>query len=187
MDPFEFIMVLVSIIMGLGIATLLRGVVGSFRPDTKTPPDLVHTIWVVWLFVMHVGVWSARWGVSDRTVWTFWDLLGFLLVPILLFALAELAFPLEHAWTDLTDYYSEIRSRFFAVAATLVLAYTWSNVSLFGNPLLHWVNLITFTAAGIFVLLAWVSDRRVHFAASVVILVMTLSAYGARLTVNALP
>ena len=52
MDPFEFIMVLVSIIMGLGIATLLRGVVRSLRPDTTTTPGLVHAIWIVWVFVM---------------------------------------------------------------------------------------------------------------------------------------
>jgi len=51
-DPFEFIMVLVSIIMGLGIATLLRGVVRSLRPDTTTTPGLVHAIWIVWVFVM---------------------------------------------------------------------------------------------------------------------------------------
>ena len=59
MDPFEFIMVLVSIIMGLGIATLLRGVVRSLRPDTTTTPGLVHAIWVVWVFVMHVGTWGG--------------------------------------------------------------------------------------------------------------------------------
>ncbi len=55
-------MVLVSIIMGLGIATLLRGVVGSLRPDTTTAPGLVHAIWVLWVFVMHVGVWSRTLG-----------------------------------------------------------------------------------------------------------------------------
>lgn len=67
MDPFEFIMVLVSIIMGLGIATLLRGVVRSLRPDTTTTPGLVHAIWIVWVFVMHVGNWGGDAGRSRIT------------------------------------------------------------------------------------------------------------------------
>ncbi len=183
MDPFEFIMVLVSIIMGLGITTLLRGVVRSLRPDTTTAPGLVHAIWVVWVFVMHVGVWSGRWVVADRPVWTFWDLLSFLLVPILLFALAELAFPLGDAQTNLTDYFYEIRGRFFPVAATLMVAMTWSNISLFESPLLHLVNRITSIAGVVFLLLAWTPDRRVHLAGAVLILVATLSAYGSLLTV----
>ncbi len=183
MDPFEFIMVLVSIIMGLGITTLLRGVVRSLRPDTATVPDLVHTMWVVWVFVMHVGVWSGRWAIAGRQVWTFWDLLSFLLVPILLFALAELVFPLEDVHTNLTDYYDEIRGRFFPVAAMLMLAMTWSNIFLFDNPLLHYVNPIAFMAGVIFLLLAWIPRRWVHVVASVLILVATLTVYGAQLTV----
>ena len=52
MDPLAFLIVLLSIIIVLGIATLLRGVVRSLRPDTTTTPGLVHAIWIVWVFVM---------------------------------------------------------------------------------------------------------------------------------------
>ena len=185
MDPFEFIMVLVSIIMGLGIATLLRGVVRSLRPDTTTAPGLVHAIWVVWVFVMHVGTWSGRWAIADRPVWTFWDLLSFLLVPILLFALAELAFPLGDAHTNLTDYFHEIRGRFFPVAATLMMAIFWSNISLFGNPLAHFVNPVVAIAGVVFLVLARVPDRGAHFGGAVLILLATLMVYGSQLTITA--
>ncbi len=112
-------------------------------------------------------------------------MLSFLLVPILLFALAELVFPLEDARTNLSDYYYEIRGRFFSVAAMLMIAMTWSNISVFDNPLLHYVNLIAFIAGVIFLFLAWVAHRWVHLAASVLILVATLFVYGTQLTVAA--
>ena len=185
MDPFEFIMVLVSIIMGLGIATLLRGVVRSLRPDTPTAPGLVHAIWVAWVFVMHVGVWSGRWAIADRTVWTFWDMMSFLLVPLLLFALAELAFPLADAQTNLTNYFHEIRGRFFPVAATLMIAIAWSNISLFGNPLDHFVNSVVAVAGVVFLVLARVLDRRAHFVGAVLILLATLIVYSSQLTITA--
>ena len=170
MDPFEFIMVLVSIIMGLGIATLLRGVVRSLRPDTTTTPGLVHAIWVVWVFVMHVGT---------------WDLLSFLLVPLLLFVLAELAFPLGDAQTNLTDYFHQIRGRFFSVAVMLTIAISWGNISLFGNPLDHFVNLVAATAGAVFLVLAWVPHRRAHLAGAVLILLATFVVYGRELTIAA--
>lgn len=185
MDPFEFIMVLVSIIMGLGITTLLRGVVRSLRPDTTTTPGLVHAIWVVWIFIMHVGTWSGRWAIADRPMWTFWDLLSFLLVPILLFGLAELAFPLGDAHTNLTDYFHEIRARFFPVAAMLTMAIAWSNISLFGNPLDHFVNLVVGVAGVVFLVLAWVPNRRAHLGGAVLILLATLMVYSSQLTISA--
>ena len=185
MDPFEFIMVLVSIIMGLGIATLLRGVVRSLRPDTATAPDFVHAIWVVWVFVMHVGVWSGRWLIADRQVWTFWDLLSFLLVPILLFALAELAYPVEDSKADLRDYYYEIRRRFFPVAALLMIAIIWSGAVLFDNPLRSWVSGVTASAGVVFLLLAWRDDETLHLVGSVLVLAATLTVYGTTLTVAA--
>ena len=185
MDPFEFIMVLVSIIMGLGIATLLRGVVRSLRPDTTTTPGLVHAIWIVWVFVMPWAPGGGRWAIADRPIWTFWDLLSFLLVPILLFALAELAFPLGDTQTNLTDYLHEVGGRFFPVAATLMLAIVWSSISLVGSPLDHFLNPVVGTAGVVFLVLTWVANRRAHFAGAVLILLTTLIVYSQQLTIAA--
>jgi L-ascorbate metabolism protein UlaG (beta-lactamase superfamily) len=185
-DPFEFIMVLVSIIMGLGIANLLRGVIRSLRPDTRSAPSLVHSIWVAWVFVMHVAVWGGRWLMAERVVWTFGDLLGFLLVPILLFALSELAFPPERAQTDLQGYYYRIRGRFFGVAAALMLSMAWSSISLFGFAVLDGRTLSFASVAPVFVVLALVPHRRLHLATSILVALATLWLYSA-LTVRALP
>jgi hypothetical protein len=136
---------------------------------------------------MHVGTWGERWQIADRSVWTFWDLLSFLLVPILLFVLAELAFPLGDAQTNLTDYFHQIRGRFFSVAVMLTIAIFWSNISLFGNPLDHFVNLVVATAGGLFLFLflAWVPHRRTHLAGAVLILLATFVVYGRELTIAA--
>ena len=72
-------MVIVSIIMGLGITTLLRGAVNAIRADTDSTPGLLHSLWVVALLFQHVALWSLRWSGGRREEWPAWVLLFFLL------------------------------------------------------------------------------------------------------------
>ncbi len=69
MSSFEYVMVIVSIIMGLGITTLLRGAVNAIRADTDSTPGLLHSLWVVALLFQHVALWSLRWSGERREEW----------------------------------------------------------------------------------------------------------------------
>ena len=104
-------MVLVSIIMGLGITTLLDGTVNALRADTLTKPGLIHGFWVLFLLLFHIATWLLRWRAADRPQWTGPEVVAFLFAPIVLFALASLVFPRETREVDLNTYFIENRIR----------------------------------------------------------------------------
>ena len=116
MSSFEYVMVIVSIILGLGITTLLRGAVNAVRVETETTPGLLHSLWVLALLLQHVALWSLRWSGERREEWPAGVLLFFLLLPILWYAQAELLFPRAGRKVDLTEYLLDNRRPFFGLA-----------------------------------------------------------------------
>ena len=110
-------MVIVSIIMGLGITTLLRGAVNAIRADTDLTPGLLHGLWVVAVLFQHVALWSLRWSGERREEWPGGVLLFFLLIPIIYYAQAELLFPRVGRQVNLTEYFLENRRSFFGLAS----------------------------------------------------------------------
>jgi hypothetical protein len=109
-------MVIVSIIVGLGITTLLRGAVNTVRADTEMTPGLLHGLWVVLVLYQHVALWSLRWSGERREEWPTDVLLGFLLIPIFFYAQAELLFPLAGRKVNLTEDFLSNRRLFFSLA-----------------------------------------------------------------------
>jgi hypothetical protein len=169
-------MVLVSLIMGLGITVLLDGAVNVLRADTKIRPGLIHGLWVLILLLQHVSVWLVRWRASSNPEWTGFEVLFFLLIPVLLFALARLAFPGQSREVNLTSYFMENRLPFFGLQALMVIGYVFGPMVYFeggtqadqlGLSNLWFLALILW-----FGLLAWSSNRRFHLASAVFVLLV---------------
>ena len=57
MEIFEYIAVLTSIIIGLGMAHLLRGVVRIIQHPERYPVYWIHLGWVVYMFISLVFWW----------------------------------------------------------------------------------------------------------------------------------
>ena len=92
MSLFEYIMVLTSILIGLGIAELLQGIVRMLRTDFKEGFYLPQIFWSSFLFLYLVIVWWSRWDLSENFHWTFFQLMMSLVGPVLAFIAAGLMF-----------------------------------------------------------------------------------------------
>jgi len=77
MSAFEYLAVLVSLILGLGITHLLAGVGRTIHRRAKVRTDLIHSIWTVATFLILVLNW---WVFFQARVITEWSFGGFLLV-----------------------------------------------------------------------------------------------------------
>jgi hypothetical protein len=69
-------MVLTSILIGLGIAELLNGVVRMLRSDFKEryyPPQI---FWAMFLLLHLIIIWWSRWDLRDTLQWNFLQLLN---------------------------------------------------------------------------------------------------------------
>jgi len=93
MTVFEYIMVLTSILIGLGIAELLNGIVRILRSGFKENIYIPQILWAIFLFLYILLIWWSRWDLRDSIDWNFIQLLLSLIGPIIIFILSGLIFP----------------------------------------------------------------------------------------------
>ena len=121
MQPFEYLSVLISIILGLGITQLLSGF-GRWLEQRATfrfyGPSLA---WGAFLLVVDIQTWWAMFGLRSYTTWTFAQFVIVLLQPILLFLLAVLVFPSAGLEVDLRTNYFAQRRWFFGILMALLI------------------------------------------------------------------
>jgi hypothetical protein len=117
MTAFDYLSVLISIVLGLAVANVLARlaavVTARERVDFYWPP----LAWAIWLFFISVQHWWAEWGVRHTLTWTFGSFWLELLVPVDLFLLSALVLPPhdEHGRLDLGEWYFHNRAWFFAL------------------------------------------------------------------------
>lgn len=147
MSIFEYLMVMVSIILGLSLAQVLRGLSKIARSQKGS---VVVTIYGVFLFSAHVQVWWAFWDLSVVPEWNFVYFFLLILVPSGLFACTELLFPMATtAETNWNTHYESVRKWFLSVLALwVVLAAVQTRIFL-GLPLAHPYRIIQISVLGL--------------------------------------
>ena len=123
MSLFEFLMVLVSIIIGLGIAEILTGTARMIRCRDSIQGYWVHSVAATGIFFALLQQWWEIWGLRDAPEWTFHGLLMMLTGPVGLHLIAHLLFPEPMRGADLREYYyGAMRPVWWLGLLTVVLA-----------------------------------------------------------------
>src|SRR5262249_8567567 len=95
MDAFSYLAVLISIILGLGMARLLTGVGRWIEQRNAFRPFMPAMVWAGILLLVHVQTWWSMFGLRFLTEWTFVRFTVVLLQPAILFLLATIVLPSE--------------------------------------------------------------------------------------------
>ncbi len=134
MSPFEYVIVLISIILGLGITLVLTGVAELIRKWHAVKIFWPFLIWIGLVFVLHIHEWWVTYELKSITVWSLPTFLFVVLYPITLFILANLIFPAK--WKkgviDLKEYYFNTYRTFFFFAILLDVLAVIQNITLSG-------------------------------------------------------
>lgn len=170
MSLFEFLMVMVSLIIGLGIAELLAGVAGIIRHRASIQHYWVHSIFVLIVFIALLQQWWEIWEIHDMKAWTFLGLLMLLGGPVGLFLISHLIFPerLENADIE-TYYYGRMVPALWIGVATTVVA-TLFRPTILGSDLLSIHNLSSLLFITLFASMALIKNRIFHAVAALLIL-----------------
>ena len=128
MQPFEFVMVVVSIIIALGVAELLAGVARILRGELR--PYWIHAIWVFNLLILQLQYCWSLFDLQARNEWVFVDLVRLLTPPIALFLVSSLIFPARNDRGELVEFYYSKRRPVFGLLGALMLYYGILNFSL---------------------------------------------------------
>lgn len=135
MNEFSYLSVLISIVLGLGIANLLSGMAALISRRANVQLFWPVPIWIVVLFLAHVLTWWAMFGLRNFEQWNFLIFLIVLMQPILLFLMSALIVPDVPA-SEIANlratYFRETRP-FFAIGVTLLCFSLLRNVMIFGS------------------------------------------------------
>lgn len=121
MDQFEYVMVLVSIIIGLGITHVLFGLSGIVdrlsRHETRLELSVAHATWLGFCFAWMVMFWWWEYRfVSRVSDWTVGLYLFLIAYSVTLFLLSAILVP--RSWEgvhSLRDYFMERRAWFYSL------------------------------------------------------------------------
>ncbi len=120
MSPFEYLSVLISIILALGMTRVLAGVGKMLQARSRRRVYWVHLIWVVNLFLYLVIAWWIFYRWRNQQPWTFFLFVFVLISPTILFLASLLLFPSESSLDQFIDYkkhYYGNHRAFFAIFA----------------------------------------------------------------------
>src|SRR5512139_2208617 len=93
MEEFSYLSVLITIILGLGIAQLMTGLGWLIVSRERVRLYWPTVAWVALLLVFHILTWWTMFGLRNYREWNFLAFLVLLLQPIVLYLLAVLILP----------------------------------------------------------------------------------------------
>src|SRR6266545_2066744 len=116
MAAFEYLSVLISIILALGMTRVLGGVGEMLQARSHRRIYWVHVVWIINLFLYLVIAWWIFYRWRNQEPWTFFLFVFVLISPTLLYLASLLLFPRESD-VDLaidykTHYYANHRAFF---------------------------------------------------------------------------
>jgi hypothetical protein len=104
---FEYLAVIVSVIIGLGLTRILEGVGRVLEARARVQLYWVHLVFTGIVFLGHLLFWWLFWSSREVQAWSFFPFLFLLLQPIILYLLAGLCFPdfSDRASIDFREFY----------------------------------------------------------------------------------
>jgi hypothetical protein len=131
MGAFEYLSVLISIILALGMTRVLGGVGEMLQARSRHRIYWVHVIWIVNLFLYLVIAWWIFYRWRDQQPWNFYLFLFVLISPTILYLASLLLFPREGDVDTAIDYKAHYcanhRAFFILYFAGLITAAITSN------------------------------------------------------------
>jgi hypothetical protein len=172
MNLFEFLLVIVSIILGLGITELLGGLTRILRGELTV--DRLHAIWMLIVLQLQIQMAWAFWKLHLREAWNYPEFLLLLAGPVLLYLSAALLFPATGTNQTLDDHLMSRRRPFFVLMSAFMVysvLFTWLLMGR-GFPLVT-TSVRTLVLAA-FIILACTTRRSFHLMIALAILALHL-------------
>ena len=135
MDSFSYLSVLISIILGLGVAHLLSGFAELIKRRDSLKLWWPTPLWMITIFLIHVQTWWALFALRSVEHWSFAAFLIVLLQPVALFMMASLITPRfsGDAPHDLEQLYWREHRWFFAFILAALAASLGKDLILTGH------------------------------------------------------
>ena len=116
MGVFEYLGVLLSVVVGLGVTHLLAGLSKTIHHRNTVRISWIHTLWTFNVLIYIVIIWWGMFWWSGLQDWPFFNFLLLILYAVILFLAASLLYPWDLPNDfDFDAHFFETRPWFFAV------------------------------------------------------------------------
>jgi len=185
MTQFEYIMVMVSLILALALAQALRGLSEIATSDKRYWP---HSLWLANFVLYILQAWWAYWDFNVIETWTVTAYITALVAPVIFFASIYLLVPATRAAdVDWRNQFYSVRRWFFVLGLLSSLTGIFVNTWYFDTPLLHPYRVFHAMFLGIWVAGIASASEKVHKILAVLMMAtLVLSQVVIRMQIGAL-
>lgn len=128
MQMFEYIIVLISIVIGLALTHLMQGIAGLIQHPSRDRIWWVHLVWVAYMFISTIFWWWWQFNLQKIATWTFSVYVFVLCYAFLIYIICALLFPKDlEGYDGFKDYFLSRRRWFFG------LLIVWQAIDLFDS------------------------------------------------------
>lgn len=170
-DLFDYLFVLLSIIIGLGIAELLIGTAKFLRTEGEKKLFVPHTAMVLIAFFALLQQWWEAWEFRTVPEWSFPALVLLLAGPILIFLASHIIWPTEFGDCDLEKHYNRNSRKLWTIVAIAVVVATLFRPVMFGDKLFISDNISSLLILIVAVALAIWRNKVLHSILSSAVLI----------------
>jgi hypothetical protein len=177
-SPFEYVTVLVAIILGMGITKVVSGLTSLVQHSERVKIYWPHLVLIILIFILHIQEWWDTYNLLNYK-WRLPVFLFIILYPVNLYVLARIVFPpsFRTKVIDLKEfYYDNFRRVYLFIAISAVLAII-DNVFVTGIPLKDQiVQLFVFSSSLLFVITKN-KNEMLHKAMALFLLSIAIGAF----------
>jgi len=123
MDEFSYLSVLISVILGLAVAQILKGFRGILLSRARVRIYWPVIAWAVFLLLICSQNWWSMFGMRNRHDWTFLQFTMVLLNTVFIYMMTALVFPdfFGEGAVDLKESFYAQRGWFFTLAFSTIV------------------------------------------------------------------
>ena len=163
-DQFEYLTVLVSIILALGMSEVMICWDRIIQHRDRIHFSWLHAFWTVFVLFMMIQFWWGFWNFRIITQWLLIDLLGIVTQTTLLVVGAILLIPSRHFTEEvnLEQIYFDNCRPFFLVYGVMMSGLIINDSFILGTGLYTRENAVRLVASIVGILMGFCENRRIH-------------------------
>ena len=137
MTSFEYLSVLISNVLALGVTHLITGLSSILRSEGKVRLCWIQLTWSLVVLAFQISVWWAYWDLRHREDWSLFQFSSLLVLPGLTYLAARIIMPdvIRDDSYDLRAHFDQVRQEFFSILTLALLFALLLRPVFFGEPL----------------------------------------------------
>lgn len=174
MPLFEFLMILISVVIGLAVSEVLTGTASLLRARESVRFYWIHVFFQFGIFFALLQQWWEAWDLVGVTVINLWTAIFLLFPSVVLFLIAHLLYPRPAENSDLESYYFKQAPVLWGLVVLGTVVGTFVLPKIEDEPIFHWANISGIPIIIICSALTVSKNRIIHSLLSPIIIVLVV-------------